>query len=294
MKREGVIPRCTRCGYLLVGNPPPIRCPECGHQPRTHKHWIEGELHREGPDLVLGVLVRQFIASAALVAPLVLGVLLSPSTLEALDLTWKIDRRWCEMATCVGMVVATLMWTRPIRTRDADHFGLGVAGVWRRALPVLQLPWLVVAALLGLAMSQSSGLVKGSLSDETTMRWATILTIVAQVPWILSMRHVSALADYLRDARVRRSVATWQWVWIGGLVLLVGRIPLQMRYGNGFDLGSMLQSMAMLSRLGVIWGTVNAVMVAWVCVGSLTLAHEEVARDERRAEAERDRYRMPS
>lgn len=293
MSADRGIPRCVRCGYALVGNPAPRRCPECGHQPRMHERWIDGELHREGPGVVLPVMVRQIAACVALLGPIVLGLVLNPGTLKALEIPWSVDERWCQAAAGLGAVIAAFLWTRVLRTRDAHQFGLDVSNAWRPALVVMQLPWLLYAALLVLAILAPTPTATGASPAEKLMRWAAIVATLAQVPWILVMRHEANLADYLRDARIRRSVITWTWVWIAGLVLLAARIPFQARYGNGVDLEEMLRLMLALSRVGLLWGAVNGLVVAWLCTQSLALAHEEVARDERRAEREENRYRVP-
>lgn len=293
MSGDRGIPRCVRCGYALVGNPPPRRCPECGHQPRMHERWIEGELHREGPSVVLPVLMQQVAACIALLGPILLGFLLNPETLKALEIPFTIDGRWCQAATGIGAIVAAFLWARPLRTRDAHQFGLGVDSAWRFWLPLLQLPWLLYAALLVLAMLVPQGAAQTPPNDTALMRWVAIVATVAQFPWILVMRNMAGLADYLRDGRVRKSVNLWTWVWIGGLVLLVARMPLQARYGNGVDLDATLRSSLALSRVGLLWAGLNGLIVLWLCAHALAMAHEEVARDERRAEREDSRYRVP-
>jgi len=293
MSGERGMPHCVRCGYALVGNPPPRRCPECGHQPRLHERWIEGELHREGPSVVLPVLVRQVAACVALLGPIALGALLNPDTLKALEIPFTMDGRWCQAAAGVGAVIAAFLWTRPLRTRDAHQFALGISNAWRGWLPLMQLCWVPYAALLVVAVLMPPSAAGSAPADERLMRWAAIVAIVAQVPWILLMRHVANLADYLRDGRVRKSVNAWTWVWVVATVALMVRAPFQARYGNGVDLDEMLQLMRALSRLGLVWGGLNGLVVLWLCAHSLALAHEEVARDDRRAQREDSRYRVP-
>lgn len=291
MNDDAGIPRCVRCGYALVGNPPPRRCPECGHQARMHERWIEGELHREGPSIVLPVLIRTTVACGALLVPLLLGTVLNPAAMQALEIPWRVDARWCQALTSVGAVVATVLWTRPVRTRDAHQFGLDARSAWRAWLPVLQLGWLVHAALLVLGALTPPAARGQPATDEQIMRWANIVGIVSQVPWILAMRHVASLADYLRDGRVRKSVNAWTWIWIAALVLTALQVPIDIRYRGVGELR--LDAMILLTRVGLLWAGLNGAVVAWLCANALTMAHEQVARDERRAENEQSRYRVP-
>jgi len=261
--------------------------------PRMHQRWIEGELHREGPSVVLPVFLRTAVAPALVLLPVILGMLLDKELLRSMQVPIQIDARWCMAATGVGAFLAVLLWTRPIHTRDAAHFGLGVSSVWRRCLPALMLPWMLHAALLVWAILMPAATSGAPAPDERVMRWATLMGIVGQVPWILAMRHLASLGDYLRDVRIRRSTITWTWIWIAAMLLVAARVPFQARFGAGADLGGMLLAMASLSRVGLLWGSVNGALMAWSCAEALALAHEEVARDERRAEREENRYRTP-
>lgn len=84
--------RCSKCGYLLTRSDRP--CPECGHVPVRRERWVEGELHLEGPGVVLPIFTRTLMAALILTAGFLGGHALNPSLLNWLEVGVRWDHRW--------------------------------------------------------------------------------------------------------------------------------------------------------------------------------------------------------
>ena len=80
MSADSRAPRCTQCGYALTGSTSG-RCPECGHQSRMRERWREGELHLEGPLVVMPVFVRAMVACALMCVGVLMFLLLDAEVL---------------------------------------------------------------------------------------------------------------------------------------------------------------------------------------------------------------------
>ncbi len=331
---SGGMPRCARCGYLLAGSPPPQRCAECGHAVVRRERWVEGELHLEGPEVVRPIFTRTLTAALLLTAGFLAGHVLHPSMLAWLEIRVQWDHRWTMLPIAAAAPLACLLWTRAIDTRDSDSLGLNSGASWRSMLPVWQLTWVayascVVVAIMNPPPPAAPALLTPPTSPLPTTRasqptsppdvWmaiACMLGIAAQVPWILALRHVGRIAEYLREPLLLRIAKVWTWVWSIAVVLLLILGISGVSAGSGLHgttrgmfgrlVGSILEAIAsgpagtsrlerllVFSNLGLVLGAVLAWMLFWLMAHSLASAHETVARDQRRAERERDRYFTP-
>lgn len=327
-------PRCVKCGYLLVGMPAPQRCPECGHAVVRRERWVEGELHLEGPDVVLPIFMRTLMAALILTVGFLGGHALNPSLLNWLEIGVQWDPRWAMLPMALAAPLACLLWSRPIDTRDAGLLGLNSGASWRSMLPVWQLVWVAYALCVVVAIANppqpataqtplAAAAPTSGTAGTTPMNppdlWmaiACMLGIAAQLPWILTLRHLGRIAEYLREPLLLRIAKIWTWVWSVGLALSL-TVGIGWASGRGAGSGSsrqhffhflgdiletlssaptgtsVLERVLVFSNLGLVIGTVLAWMLFWLMAHSLTIAHETMARDQRRVERERDRYFTP-
>lgn len=292
-------PRCTNCGYILVG----VRdgpCPECGHRPKSLERWREGELHLEGPKVVTRVFLHAS-GAAVLMALGGIGILLiNTRFLEIFEIRAQIDPRWGIVPMSIVVPVVGWLWTRPVRSRDAHLFDLHAAARWRRWLPCMVLVWWLVAVLrvadiMGSASRAAAASASGTVAvnDDTLLIVCCALGIVGQAAWILMLRHVGRVGDYLRDTSLQRIAVVWSWLWLGGMLLAPIAGGFMFRYAAKPSALNLLQAVFGYSYVGFLIGIGMAFRLLWILSDCLALAHETVARDARRAERERDRYATP-
>lgn len=294
-------PRCLKCGYPLVGFA--TRCPECGHKSLRRERWVEGELHLEGPRVVQPIFTRCLLAALTLLTAFLLGLALSPSLLAHLDVRVNWDARWSMIPMALAAPLACLLWTRPITASDSALLQLDASSMWRASLPVMQLPWLVFAAcVVGAIMTTPAKPSPAAiLTTPTTpnrgeflVNAAHVIGVLAQLPWLLALRHVGRIGEYLRDMTMTRIATTGLWLWSGMMALLPFIMLFRAGYMKSATFDDLLGRLLSICNLGLILGLVLAWMLVWAMAHCLTNAHETVARDERRAERERDRYRTPT
>lgn len=291
--------RCTQCGYVLAGSTSG-RCPECGHQPRMRESWREGELHLEGPPVVLPVFVRSLVACVVMCVGVLMVVLLDRGFLEAVGVRVSIDARWMVVPMALLAPIVGWLWTRPIQGDDAHWFDLHAASRWRAWLPLPLMIWWVIVVLRVSDIQASAARAAAAASagtkpvpDDALLVTCLVLGILGQIPWILLLRHVGRLGEYLRDTALPRMATIWSWVWLGVMLAAPLGSGFAQRYtGSGSLLGS-LQVLFAFSCLGFAVGAMMACRLFWTLANCLTLAHETVARDARRAERERERYATP-
>ncbi len=290
MSADEGVPKCRQCGYLLVGFPPPRRCPECGALPVRRAAWVESELHLEGPRVVLPVMLRCLTAAILMVGGLLVTGVLGPDFLQAMKVPLKVDQRWTRITLDLCMVLTTVLWSRPMPVAAARDFGLDRASRARHWLVPLQLPWLVHVALLLTAIDATR---QGKPVDAMTVRVTLVVGVLAQASWLLSMRHAARIADYLKDGLVRRMVSVWTWVWPIVSLLVLGAGWVGSRYGTADWPDGTLSRLWTFSNLGVLLGCGVSVMLAWTMAQCLTMAHETMASEQRRARREAERYHTP-
>ena len=287
-------PRCPRCGYLLIGRSREQRCPECGHQRIYRQRWIEGELHRDGPALVLPVFGRCLTAALVLLLPWMVRIGFSASFLEACHIAARPSVLWMDAVAGPCAMVACILLTRPIRTRGADMFGLNESSSLRFWIPILHLTWLVLSMLVVAAIFAVPGInpQPGQVEWQAMLlRAAAVASIPAQAAWILLMRHMASISDYLRDASMRKSTMAWTWIWcIFTLVILPMMAVKAFRGGNPDALAALVIS---FGNVGLGWGLIHSILLWWSTTNALTLAYEEVEREDQRAQRERERYSAP-
>lgn len=291
MSMDEGVPTCRQCGYLLVGFPPPRRCPECGALPVFRARWIENELHLEGPRAVLPVMLRHLMAAVLMVGGLLVTAVLAPDFLQAMKVPLKVDPRWSRVVVDLCLVLTTVLWSRPLKAAAAAEFGLDQGSRARRWLLWLQLPWLLHVALL---LTQMDAARQGKPVDPATVRVTLVVGVLAQGSWLLSMRHAARMSDFLREGLVRRAVGVWTWLWPGVSLVILALGWMGSRYGTGNWPDGTLSQLWSFSNLGVLLGCAIAMMLAWTMAQCLTMAHETQASEQRRARREVDRYRTPT
>ncbi|MGA1265587.1 MAG: hypothetical protein ACO32J_00225 [Phycisphaerales bacterium] len=297
MSTVGGAPACVRCGYLLVGFPPPIRCPECGHMPRVREPWRESELHLEGPGMVLPVLVRHLTAALLLTMAMLCSLLMGGSMNRFLGITLTMDPQWAALPVPVVLPVVAWLWSRPLTMPGTDWLHLDAGSRWRAALPFMQLGcWamvpLMIMAILGnqvVASQPATQAPQGEAWRIAAMR----VGIVAQIPWILALRHEGRTATFLRDEVPARMALVWGWCWMVALLLQPVTLAWRWRFMQLPGFTQTIESLFHVTVLGYLVGVVMAWLMVWRLAASLTLAHETMDRDARRAERERNRYRIP-
>lgn len=288
-------PRCTQCGYPLTGSTSG-RCPECGHQSRIREHWREGELHLEGPPVVTQVFVRSLIACVMLCVGVLMFLLLDADILDAVGIRAGIDPRWIVVPMALLAPPVGWLLTRPMPSRDAHLFELHASSPWRSWVAVPLVIWWIFAVLRVVDIQTSASRAAAAAAsgtklvpDDTLLVMCSLLGILGQIPWILVLRHVGRVGTYLRDPALQGIASAWTWVWVAVLVLspVGGGFVLQYT-GSGSGAG-VVQSLFGFSCLGFAVGAVMACRLFWTLANCLTLAHEAVEREARRAERERRR-----
>ena len=287
--------RCSRCGYILAGSAAG-RCPECGHVQAFRERWIEGELHLDGPRAVLPVFGRCLAAAILLTIPWGVKFGMSPALLAQLNIKARPSGLWMEASAGVCVFVASFLFTRPIRAAGASDHGLGSDARLRPFIPLVNLPWLIFSALAVWAIfASNTPATPGTPSDQDMLvRLMAVVAIPAQLTWILVLRHVSAIAEYLRGKGMRRSTATWMWLWGGFMFVMLPALALKAWRSGDTEAWDALGGIVIaMSNVGLGWGMIHAWLLWWGVANALAMAQEHVEREARRAERERDRYRTP-
>lgn len=262
--------------------------------------WREGELHLEGPRVVLPVFIRSLVACVLTCVGVLGFVLLDRGFLDGVGIHVGIDTRWMVVPMALLAPIVGWLWTRPIPGNDADQFDLHATSRWRGWIPIpLMMWWLImvlrIVDIQSSAARASAAALAGTkaVQDDTLLVTCLVLGILGQIPWILLLRHVGRLGEYLRDNALTRMATMWSWVWLGVMLAAPLGSGFAQRYtGSGSLLGS-LQVLFAFSCLGFAVGAVMACRLFWTLANCLTLAHETVARDALRAERERERYATP-
>lgn len=297
MSTVGSGPRCVRCGYPLVGSPPPVRCPECGHVPKVREPWRESELHLEGPGVVLPIFARHLTAAILLTAAFLVSLVLSGSLNRFLGVNLSVDPQWASLSIPMVVPVVTWLWTRPVNMSGTDWLHLDAGSRWRASLPFMQLGCWVFAMLMTLGIVKNQVVASQPLTQAPQGEgWriaAMLVGMVAQIPWILAMRHVGRTATFLRDEVPARLAFVWGWCWAGALLLQPVTLAWRWRYMQLTGFTRPIESLFHVTALGYLLGLAMAWIMVWRLASSLTLAHETMERDARRAERERNRYRIP-
>jgi hypothetical protein len=260
------------------------------------QRWMEGELHREGPALVTPVFLRCLGAALTLALPWIVRACLSESLLNACGIAARPSTLWLDVLLGPSAFITTLLLTRPINTRGADGFGLDRDATLRAWLTVLQLPSLIFSGVMLLAIlaPQNPPQPGSAPPQDQLFRIAAIIAIPSQITWTLVMRHIAAIADYLRDGVLRRVVIAWSWLL--GIFLLVGLPMLCLkawRSGQVDAWDGLAEIVILVLHGGMICGLVQSILLWWGTVHALTMAHEEVEREHRRAQREQERYTTP-
>lgn len=290
------MPRCARCGYILAGSPTPMRCPECGHRRAFRQRWIENELHREGPRVVLPVMVRCLTAAILLVLPWLLRAILSHTFMDACGLSFSPSPFWMDVAIGPAAFAASILLTRPIGAEGADGFGLAATSRLRPWIPLLNVAWIPHSLLMLMAILASP------LPPNPTMMspqdgWivaAGVVAVPAQIAWVLCLFHMGNIADYLRDIFLRRMATIWCWLWGAFLLVVLPVSVIGAARSQAPDAWShAFQGVLVMTDLGLAWGFVMAALLWWSTAHALTLAYEELDREDRRARREQARYPTP-
>jgi hypothetical protein len=273
-----------------------MRCPECGHHRVLRQRWIENELHREGPRVVLPVMVRCLVAAMLLMLPWILRAILSDTFMDACGLSFRPSPFWMDVAAGPAVFVTSILLTRPIRAQGADGFGLAESSRVRSWIPVVNVVWLPYSMLMLMALLASpvaANPTTGSPQDRL-IGAAGLLAVPAQIMWVLCLFHIGNIADYLRDSFLRRFATIWCWLWGVFVIIILPVLVIGASRSQAPDAWSQTARIVItVSNLGLAWGFVMALLLWWNTTHALTLAHEELEREDRRARREQARYPTP-
>ncbi|MFZ4721596.1 MAG: rubredoxin-like domain-containing protein [Phycisphaerales bacterium] len=296
MSTRHSMPRCARCGYILAGNPPPMRCPECGHHRALRQRWLENELHREGPRVVMPVMIRCLVVVMLLVFPWILRAILSETFMDACGLSFRPSPHWINVALGPAAFMASILLTRPIGAQGAEGFGLAESSRLRPWIAVFNVPWIPFSLLMLMAIFAPTTAPNPTMRSpqDWWIAFAASLAVPSQIAWVVVLFHMGNIADYLRDALVRRIATIWCWMWGIFVVLALPVMAIRASRSQAPDAWDSLANLVItMSDLGLAWGLVMAALLWWNTTHALTLAHEELEREDRRARREQERYPTP-
>jgi hypothetical protein len=273
-----------------------MRCPECGHRRMLRQRWIENELHREGPRVVLPVMMRCLVASILLAVPWILRVVLSSSFMEACGLSFRPSPAWMEVAMGPAAFIASILLTRPIGAQGAEGFGLAESSKLRPWIPVVNVLWIPYSLLMLTAIFAPTATQNPTMRSpqDQWMGAASFVGVIAQTAWVVLLFHMGNIADYLRDAFLRRIATTWCWIWGVFVFIVLPFSVIKAARSQAPEAWDAVADLAIaVTDLGFGWGFVMAVLVWWSTTHALTMAYEELEREDRRARREQERYPSP-
>jgi len=218
--------------------------------------------------------------------------------LESVGISMRIDNEWRIIPLAVVAPVIACICTRAIGARGADNFRLQRGSLWRRWIAPMQLVWwlFVVLRIVDLVKTNNAPVVGAAAAAPVAsgLFVATVFVgLLAHISWIVLLRHLGRIGEYLRDPQIARLVLVWTWLWFAGVVLLPIFAIFANHYDSSFDGSVFLGSMLTFSNLGFLFGMVVMTTLLWRISDCLAYAHETVDRDHRRASKESDRYRTP-
>lgn len=242
---------------------------------------------------MMPVFMRCVFAAAALAFPWLVWICVNDSLLRACGIAARPSPLWVDVAIGPCALIATALLTRPLETRGADAFGLTGDSNLRAWLPLLQLPMLLFsgAVLLAIFVPTSPSRPGAIAPQDSALRFAATIAIPAQIIWVLVMRHMASMAEYLRDGALR--YLTTAWGWMLGIFVLVGLPLLALKAWRCDAWDPLARIVIAVLHGGMFCGLVQSALLWWGTVHALTMAHEEIEREHRRAEREHDRYPSP-
>jgi hypothetical protein len=272
-----------RCGYPLVGPPVPRRCPECGFPVVHQSRWLEGELHRAGPIIVWPIARRFWVAAALLIAALVAEVVLYADALKMVGLAHGSTARWAFVPFFVVAPAASLIWRISINGPGADHWGLHRQAALRRWLPLCGLWFWIV----GVCVVENNLEVPATADPSPWLIGAVVILVPALIGWAVVLFHLSRVSLYLRNDLPQRMSLMWSWAL--GLCAVAAAIGCAL---NG-ELLLLEKFLWFFAWFAVPWSAAMAAVVAWDLANCLTHSYETVAREERLAKKNAERFSTP-
>ena len=118
--------------------------------------------------------------------------------------------------------IASILLTRPIGAQGAEGFGLAESSKLRPWIPVVNVLWIPYSLLMLTAIFAPTATQNPTMRSpqDQWMGAASFVGVIAQTAWVVLLFHMGNIADYLRDAFLRRIATTWCWIW-GVFVFIV-------------------------------------------------------------------------
>ena len=292
MKATKVKLFCMKCGYQLVGPPLPRRCSECGYPVLHQARWREGELHLAGPTIVWPVAKRFVSAAAILFFSLVMSILFYSDVLLNTKLISSSTISFIFIPFFLTAPFSAFLWWTPIHGPASDSWDLHKQSVFRKWVLLCGM-WFWVVAFFHIAHLIDSANPKTSVSANTiNMFWswytiATIALVPALIGWLVVLLHVVRVSLYLRNEFPHRIWTALAWL-CGVASLIVAYVCSKNESTLYFE--NMLWIFA-LFMIGI--SAVLALLTAWDVVNCLTHSYQSMAREERLAKQNSERYSAP-
>ena len=283
---------CMRCGYQLVGPPIPKRCPECGYPVVHQSKWREGELHRAGPIIVWPIARRFVLAASLLSICLFLSVVFSYDAMQKIRLVRFSTANWGMIPFFVVAPIAAYLWQQSINGPGSDMWGLHRQAMVRKwILPCGILFWLIgffyIASLN--ATSQPVGANLSNQSNDSVL-WYTVSTyllIPALAGWSIVLFHLSKISLYLRNEILHKVCVYLYWS-----MALVSLLVLYVCYKRE-SLVIFEQFLWIFALITMLTSVFFGILLAWDLANCLTHSYDTLAREERLAKQNSERYSSP-
>ena len=189
--------------------------------------------------------------------------------------------------------IASILLTRPIGAQGAEGFGLAESSKLRPWIPVVNVSWIPYSLLMLTAIFAPTATQNPTMRSpqDQWMGAASFVGVIAQTAWVVLLFHMGNIADYLRDAFLRRIATTWCWIWGVFVFIVLPFGAIGAARSKAPDAWDSIANLAIaVTNLGLGWGFVMAVLVWWSTTHALTMAYEEMEREDRRARREQARY----
>ncbi|MCE9619730.1 MAG: hypothetical protein K8R92_07450 [Planctomycetes bacterium] len=275
-----------RCGYQLVGPPMPTRCPECGYPVVYQSRWREGELHRSGPTIVWPIARRFAFVAVMLGASIALAFVFYWDALRQIKLVSFSTARWLFLPFLILAPIASMLWLKPINGPGSDTWGLHRQAALRSWWPFFGFWFWPVA----LCVIEDLRIQSTQTNNPTPSLWfqaATWLLVPALAGWTLVLFQVARVSLYLRNELLHR---LWMgWAWTAPIAMIVA---LCVGWGKG-DFQIVADFLWLFTWVAMVLSLLLGALTAWDLAHCLTHCYDTVAREERLAKQNAERYTTP-
>ena len=283
---------CMKCGYQLVGPPIPKRCPECGYPVVHQNKWREGELHLAGPIIVWPIVRRCVFAAFLLALSLLLFILFSYDVMQKIRLVRFSTTTWSLIPFFIVAPIATYLWQIAINSPGSDLWGLHRQSRVRKwILPCGILFWpacfFFVVNLYTTSQPASPNVVHQKIDPGAWEVLTTCLLIPALMGWSIVLLHLSNISLYLRSDLMQKIYVYFYWS-----IALLSLLVLYVSYKSE-SLLVFQQFIWICALLTMLVSVFFAVSLAWDLMNCLTHSYESLAREERLAKQNSERYSAP-